>query len=317
MEEKILLKGGSLSKTYREGNKVVKTIALTKEREYGYVRWYSQQKKMQKYANLYPELFPKIYKIKNTELEAEIQMEYMEGFKDIKTLFQQKELSLEELSKINESIWEGFNKLHSNNFKSIDGLGNLYFQEEVVQKINDALSASKDFKDFYSFKNYTVDDKNISGFQVYKNLLSNFFKKLKLEKEELIFGNPTLENILYSFEEDRAVFIDLYEESILDSKFLDYSMVLQCSNSYYGYLNDNELFVEKNNVSHNLEVPANFNNFNSLFCNKLDSKDTELIKILEATQFFRMLPFKLKSNELLKAKYFYVHGCKLLGEVFL
>ena len=48
MGKKILLKGGSLSKTYREGNKVVKTIALTEEREYGYVRWYSQQKKMQK-----------------------------------------------------------------------------------------------------------------------------------------------------------------------------------------------------------------------------------------------------------------------------
>ena len=134
MGKKILFKGGSLSKTYRDGNKVVKTIALNKEREYGYVRWYSQQKKMQKYVGLYPELFPKIYKIKNNELEAEIQMEYMEGFYDIKTVFQQKELSLEELNKINESVWEGFDKLHSNNFDSINGLGNLYFQEEVVQK---------------------------------------------------------------------------------------------------------------------------------------------------------------------------------------
>tara|TARA_X000000950_G_C13911622_1_gene659164 strand:+ start:1854 stop:2807 length:954 start_codon:yes stop_codon:yes gene_type:complete len=316
MEKKILLKGGSLSKTYREGNKVIKTISLTDEREYGYVRWYSQQKKMQKYVDLYPELFPKIYNIENSELEAEIQMEYMEGFKDIKTVFQQEELSLEELNKINDSIWEGFNKLHSNNFHSIDGLGNLYFQEEVVQKINDALSASEDFRNFYEFKIYNLDNNEISGFQVYKNLLSNFFKKLKLEKEELIFGNPTLENILYSFEENRSVFIDLYEESILDSKYLDYSMVLQCSNSYYGYLNDNELFVEKNYISHNLEIPTNFKNFNSLFCNKLDKKDIELIKVLEATQFFRMLPFKIKSNDLIKAKYFYVHGCKLLGEVF-
>ena len=98
MGKKILFKGGSLSKTYRDGNKVVKTIALNEEREYGYVRWYSQQKKMQKYVGLYPELFPKIYKIKNNELEAEIQMEYMEGFYDIKTVFQQKELSLEAVS---------------------------------------------------------------------------------------------------------------------------------------------------------------------------------------------------------------------------
>jgi len=48
MEKKILLKGGSLSKTYRLGNKVIKTISLEDEREYGYVRWYSQQKKLQK-----------------------------------------------------------------------------------------------------------------------------------------------------------------------------------------------------------------------------------------------------------------------------
>ncbi len=316
MGKKILFKGGSLSKTYRDGNKVVKTIALNEEREYGYVRWYSQQKKMQKYVGLYPELFPKIYKIKNNELEAEIQMEYMKGFYDIKTVFQQKELSLEELNKINESIWEGFDKLHSNNFDSINGLGNLYFQEEVVQKLNDALNTSEEFKDFFSIKNYNFGDKIIPGFQSYKDLLSNFFKKLKLEKEELIFGNPTLENILYSFEENRSVFIDLYEESILDSRFLDYSMVLQCSNSYYGYLNDNELIVEKDYLSHNLDIPLNFKNFNSLFCDKLESKYIELIKVLEATQFFRMLPFKLKSNELIKAKYFYVHGCKLLSEVF-
>ena len=106
------------------------------------------------------------------------------------------------------------------------------------------------------------------------------------------------------------------EESILDSKFLDYSMVLQCSNSYYGYLNDNKVSVNDNILMHNLDVPLNFINFNSLFCDNLNKKDMQLIKVLEATQFFRMLPFKVKSNDLIKAKYFYVHGCMLLGEVF-
>ena len=316
MEKKILLKGGSLSKTYRLGNKVIKTISLEDEREYGYVRWYSQQKKLQKYSDIYPELFPKIYKIENTKTEAKIFMEYMEGFEDIKTLFTKDNLSLKIISKINESIWEGFRKLHSNKYKSIQGLGSLYYQEEVIQKINDALNSSNEFLDFYNIENYIINEKKVFGFQKYENSLSKYFKNLSLDSEEFIFGNPTLENILYSIKHDRTIFIDLYEESILDSKFLDYSMVLQCSNSYYGYLNDNKLKVNDNILMHNLEIPLNFKNFNRLFCNNLNKNDMQLIKVLEATQFFRMLPFKIKSNDLIKAKYFYVHGCALLGEVF-
>ena len=316
MEKKILLKGGSLSKTYRLGNKVIKTISLEDEREYGYVRWYSQQKKLQKYSDNYPELFPKIYKIENTKTEAKIFMEYMEGFEDIKTLFTKDNLSLKIISKINDSIWEGFRKLHSNKYKSINGLGSLYYQEEVIQKINDALNSSNEFLDFYNIENYIFNEKNVTGFQKYENSLSKYFKNLSLDSEEFIFGNPTLENMLYSIKQDRTIFIDLYEESILDSKFLDYSMVLQCSNSYYGYLNDNKVSVNDNILMHNLDVPLNFINFNSMFCDNLNKKDMQLIKVLEATQFFRMLPFKLKSNDLIKAKYFYVHGCMLLGEVF-
>ena len=316
MEKKILLKGGSLSKTYRLGNKVIKTISLEDEREYGYVRWYSQQKKLQKYSDIYPELFPKVYKIENTKTEAKIFMEYMEGFEDIKTLFTKDDLSLKILSKINDSIWDGFIKLHSNKYKSINGLGSLYYQEEVIQKINDAINSSNEFLDFYNIENYILNEKNVFGFQKYETSLSKYFKNLRLDSEEFIFGNPTLENMLYSPKQNRTIFIDLYEESILDSKFLDYSMVLQCSNSYYGYLNDNKVKVEDNILMHNLDVPLNFKKFNTLFCDNLNNKDMQLIKVLEATQFFRMLPFKLKSNDLIKAKYFYVHGCMLLGEVF-
>ena len=39
---------------------IKKKINLVKEREYGFVRWYSQLKKIQKYSSDFPDLFPKI-----------------------------------------------------------------------------------------------------------------------------------------------------------------------------------------------------------------------------------------------------------------
>jgi hypothetical protein len=40
----------------------------------------------------------------------------------------------------------------------------------------------------------------------------------------------------------------------------------------------------------------------------------KLIDILEASQFIRMLPFKLIAGDINKAKYFYVHACKLFSK---
>ena len=121
--------------------------------------------------------------------------------------------------------------------------------------------------------------------------------------------------MLYSFEEDRVVFIDLYEESIIDSKFLDYAQVLQCSRSYYGYINDRDVVVKQSSVSHNLKPPKNFDTFNFYFEAKLPNNWIKLIDVLEATQFIRMLPFKCRAGEVHKAKFFYVHACNLLGKV--
>ena len=49
----VKLKGGSLSSTYlmeNEKGKFVRKMVSTKEnREYGYMRWYSQMKKIQRY----------------------------------------------------------------------------------------------------------------------------------------------------------------------------------------------------------------------------------------------------------------------------
>ena len=82
------LKGGSLSLTslYEDGNKkfVRKTINTLENREYGYVRWYSQLKKLQRYSSLW--VYPSVLNIGYEENLAYFDIEYMEGFIDIKTI---------------------------------------------------------------------------------------------------------------------------------------------------------------------------------------------------------------------------------------
>ena len=66
MKEHIIseLKGGSLSKTIliKKNNKkfIRKLIDIEKNREFGFYRWLSQLKKIQRLNNVFPRLFPKV-----------------------------------------------------------------------------------------------------------------------------------------------------------------------------------------------------------------------------------------------------------------
>ena len=121
--------------------------------------------------------------------------------------------------------------------------------------------------------------------------------------------------MMYSFKEDRVVFIDPYEESCLDSRLLDYSQVLQCSRSHYGYITDRGVTVVGPSVGYHGSIPNNFIVFNKLFEDRIDPADKKTIDVLEATQFIRMLPFKCAAGETEKAMFFYVHACYLLNRV--
>jgi hypothetical protein len=213
-------------------------------------------------------------------------------------------------------VWKGLNQLHSVTHDPILGAGKLYFEEEVLQKLNDAL-AIPEFAEFYAHGTYEYDGKIVHGIGNSMMDLENFFKELTLIQEENIHGNPTLENILYSFEEDRVVFIDVYDESMIDTRFLDYAQVLQCSRSHYGFINDNKVDIGSISVTHRLEIPKNFETFNYHFESGIaDSRTKEIVDVFEATQFIRMLPFKVLAGEIDKAKFFYVHACYLLSKVF-
>lgn len=314
------LKGGSLSSTFllKEKNRRIirKEVLLTKNREYGFVRWYSQLKKIQKYNSFFPELYPKVLNVSYLKDKAYFDLEFCKTFTDIKTIFTKKELKPTQIKKINNALCKSFKIMHKYKFTAIKGLPLLYYKEEVLQKIFDA-KKHKEFLNFYNINKFEYNGKTIYGINSYLPELKEFFNNLSLQHEEWIHGNPTLENTLYSFIEDRIIFVDPYEESIIDSRFLDYSQVMQCSNSGYGYINDRKISINRNAVSNNLALPLNFSNFNNLFKEQmLEKKTKNIVKIFEATQFIRMLPFKCNVGKYQKAKFFYVHACYMLNEIF-
>jgi len=318
---KYRLKGGSLSSTYlcENTNKqkfVRKEISLTQNREYGFVRWYSQLKKLQRYENLSSKIFPKILSTSFESNYAYFDIEYMNGYKDIKQILTDEVIDNFQIEKIVNAFCNALDVLHKTKLNKIPGSPWLYYKEEVDQKILDAIS-TKEFSEFYELKKYSYNGLPVNGIQVFRSQLEKFFQNLEFETEELTHGNPTLENSLYSFVEDKVIFVDPYEEGIIDSKFLDYSQVLQCSRSGYGYINDRSVKVQNNFVSFDYEIPENFKKFNDLFVSKvIESKYRYIIDVLEATQFIRMLPFKCYAGDIDKAKYFYVHACYLLEKAF-
>lgn len=314
----IPLKGGSLSQTYRlpQHDLVCKEIVRDKNREYGFVRWYSQMKKLQRYNTQYPNLFPKVLGVNVDGTTAGFKMEYMKGFRDIKTILADDILTDEQIFRISQAVWKGLDQLHSVTHDPIPGAGKLYFEEEVWQKLKDAI-AVPEFAEFHGHGTYEYNGRIVQGIGASFHELENFFTELTLIQEENIHGNPTLENILYSFDEDRVVFIDVYDESMIDTRFLDYAQVLQCSRSHYGYINDNQVEIGGVSVTHRLQIPKNFETFNYHFESEITEKRTkEIVDVFEATQFIRMLPFKVLAGEIDKAKFFYVHACYLLSKVF-
>jgi serine/threonine protein kinase len=316
-ENIIKLKGGSLNSTCLHVGEhqsfVRKTISTSANREYGYVRWYSQLKKLQRFNELIPGYVPKVYDAGVNSNGAYFDIEYIDA-KDIKTLFKENSLTRYQTERMHKSLWFAFDRLHTHRYTANPSSLLLYFQEEVLQKLNDARQFSE-FEDFYNQNVYQHQGQTFSGI---KNRLDKFSKLFEqdIDEECYVHGNPTLENILYDPDSDKIVFIDLYEEGIVDSKFADYSQVLQCSNSHYGLLNDSVLKVNGNATEYSIEVPENLNYFNDLFNNELKYRypnQYRLVKLFEATQFFRMLPFKCYSDNVEAAKFFYAHACSLVN----
>lgn len=314
-----MLKGGSLNSTslHTDGEYkfVRKLISTQANREYGYVRWYSQLKKLQRFSRFIPQHVPRVLDASVCDQGAYFDIEYIDA-KDIKTLFKENLLDEAQTEKVHRDLWQAFDRLHIHAYQPNLSSLKLYFQEEVLQKINDARQFPE-FETFYQINKYFHWGEEVIGVKNNLESISKLFDQL-ITSESYVHGNPTLENILYS--DDRGiVFIDLYEESIVDSKLMDYSQILQCSSSYYGILNDSDLQVTNNITNFDIKFPKNLLYFNQLFNEELErrcsQKEYLLVRLFEATQFFRMLPFKCHSGNIKEAKFFYAHACALVNKL--
>ena len=108
------------------------------------------------------------------------------------------------------------NTVHSVDRAPIPGAPSLYFREEIHQKLMDALKIPA-FDEFFKHGSYTLNGEKVIGLTgtlAIQGPIHEFFSHLENDNECNIHGNPTLENIMYSFEEDRVVFIDTYKESM-------------------------------------------------------------------------------------------------------
>lgn len=301
--KKIKLKGGSLSKTSlvidEENKYILKEISLTENREYGFQRWYSQLKKLQRFEVLYPGLFPNLIDFGYSDNFGYFKMAYVKnsvnGYE-----FLSKETNPNKIESFLNNILTQLKKFQDNKIKYFSNSLELYFEEEVNQRLNDALK-DNDFKRFALNKEIIFQSQKCvslcHNLDKFKNL---FLENNVLEYETFTHGNLTLENIMYVPEDDKVFFIDPYEENIIDNPLTEYSQLLQSSNSLYEYYNLQEIEISENQVKCNNKPPFGISYFNNFLIarlqKKLSNKEYKLMCLFEVSQFVRMLPFKSKED---------------------
>lgn len=319
------LKGGSLSKTSlveeTDRKYVVKEVSLSQEREYGFQRWYSQLKKLQRFEKLFPNLFPKLLNYGSKDGLGFFEIPYLEGYYNgyeyLRTESDDNNITL-----FVNKIIEYLNEIHSLKLTSHKGALNLYIKEEVEQKLIDAKKDSK-FLDFIKQSELSFNGEKVKSFIYNQEKYSNLFTSLNfLEYETFTHGNITLGNLMYNPETKDLKFIDPYEENIIDHPFNEYSQLLQSSNSLYEFYDEQNVKIEKNKVLVTDNIPLGLHKFNNQLLSYLKStfsdKEITLIHLFEISQFIRMLPFKSK-KDFDKKCFFYTLASyktqKLLDEV--
>ena len=319
-----ILKGGSLGRTelIQTGGgdlRVRKSISSLKNREYGEVRWHSQLKRLQRYDSLVPGLFPKVLQLGTTEDSYFFDIEYFEGFCNLKSYFCDHLPNQDQIELIAERVINSAARLHSyTNFDSYPGSLNVYLQEEVLQKLSDACD-DRDFEVFSNIPTIYLNSIEIPSLKSQVPWLREFVAKIDVASECFTHGNLTLENILIHPESLEIRLIDPYDENIVDCREADFSQILQCSSSHYGIMSDYEPIVNGAAVILEYKIPTPLIQFNEVVLRSFDSSalnlNNELLNFLHLSQFVRMLPFKVQSGNLNKAILFYALSCKLMQEM--
>jgi len=312
------LKGGSLSSTFlytdeSGGYFVRKECSLTKNREYGFQRWYSQLKRLQRYGKQYPNIFPNIIRYGISNNVAYFDMDYIN---DSVTLFDYL-CNTSDHQKVKvafHSLLEVMSNLYKLELDSFSGSIDLYLYEEVERRISDCLDNNL-FLSIIKHKVIIFNGNPVQGLYHSLQEYSKIFKAAyTLKKENFTHGNLTLENILYQPKNNRIIFVDPYEENVIDSKITDYSQLLQSCNSFYEIYNASIPDVKENSIKCMVTIPDGLIYFRELLMNHISNnfskEDGNLMRLFEISQYARMLPFKKEIDEK-KMILFYAVGSEL------
>lgn len=296
---------------------VRKEVSVVQNREYGFQRWYSQLKRMQRYSVMFPGLFPALIRY---GVEGELAYFDMEYIPDAITAheFIVKCDSAPRIDRLFSELLESMGRIHATRIASSAAPLALYVREEVEQKLKDAM-ASQRFRDFLKHDQIEFNGEKVPSFVTqldsYKKIFSDNYQHCD---ETFTHGNITLENILYQPENNRLVFIDPYEENIIDSVLAEYSQLYQSCDGYYELYNEQSPRVEGSRVTLELDPNMGLDRFDELLTRYISERfaprDMVAIRLLEVSQFIRMLPFKMVIDED-KMILFYALASKLFHNV--
>ena len=317
-----VFKGGSLSSTklinhpdYKKC--VLKKVSNNLNREYGFVRFCSQIKRHSQLQSIEPELFPKILNmginIKNDT--AYCIYEYKEGYISIFDFLNEFKVPNSQLKQAAFNLINSLRKLHKNEYKIplINGSLEFYLKEEMIRP----LIKYEKYLDINNktFENLSIDNCSETISKIYK-LFEKLDKNIS-QKYCMIHGNATLENILINPKSLEISFIDVYDETYFDVALSDYSQILQCSKYFYGIRMrgaNNDLNESKYKI---MNAGLNFKIFNKAIESnlKLEMKENILLNLLTASQFVRLLPFRIERNDIDNAVYFYSLASWILTQI--
>jgi len=320
-EQKVRLRGGSLSGTYlvcsNGKKKIRKEIFLDGEREYGFVRWHSQLKKMQRLSSIFPGMFPKVLDFGLDGRNAYYELEFIDGAQS-GFEFLASNPSKQEVDRFLSELIAAMDRLHGIKRESSRNSIALYIYEEIERPL---AICSKDpkLKQFLEYKTIIFNGKEVPSVLHNLDSIYKIGKKCYQKPDECFtHGNITLENLLWAPSENRVLFIDLYEENISDNIYNEYSQILQSSNSHYEIYNSLDAKIDGNRVALETgECPSieYFNrNFIGFLRSRLDYDEMRIVKLYEMSQFTRMLPFKLHVARD-KMIFFYALASSLLNDL--
>jgi hypothetical protein len=316
--QKTRLKGGSLSGTYLCRTDagvpfVRKEASLNQHREYGFQRWYSQLKKLQRYAHLFPEAFPKVLDYGRAGDLAYFDIEYVPDSITAHE-FLCGTTSPPDIDRMFGKLKDVMASLHRARFPSTPNAADLYIFEEVEQK----MFACKDnarFKKLIAAESVSFNGHSVPGLHGTLGDFKRMFKEAYHNPTETFtHGNLTLENILYCPAANKITLIDPYEENIIDSELAEYSQLLQSSNSHYELFNASAVTVDGSTAACRVTIPPGLDYFNGRFLEHLQAtlapNDVKVVRLLEVSQYARMLPFKMEIDAD-KMVFFYALGSYL------